>query len=131
LWLDEGVAQVIERIVVARDGFTIDNIQVEQHRMYWSPRKLQDFWSGCSFGQPDAGQRLSYQLAEVLVRNLLQDHRPRFVDFLAHARQADCGEDAAREYLGMSLGNCAATFLGPGDWKPRVTDAGSRKPARI
>ena len=73
---------------------------------------------------------MSYQLAEVLMRLLVADHRPRwfglsrerqrrFFAFLQEADRTDCGEAAAQEHLGFGLEQLANQFLGPGDWAPQ------------
>jgi len=62
-----------------------------------------------------------------MVRNLLGNHRDRFLDFLRHAHYADYGESAAEKFLGASLSDYAGIFLGEGDWAPRPRDARSCK----
>ncbi len=122
-WLNEGVTMIMVKATFDESSlFVLSRESVETHRTYWSTHGLQAFWSGKAFHRPDEGQRLSYELAEIMVRNLLGDHKDRFLDFLRRARKGDCGENAAREVLGVSLGNYAALFLGKGDWTPhRVT----------
>jgi hypothetical protein len=73
---------------------------------------------------------LSYELAEVLARTLLEDARPgwfarkfaardRLLGFVRTAQAADAGEAACREHLRCGVGDLAARFLGQGDWCPR------------
>lgn len=117
-WLNEGVTVIMVKTIFGESSVVLSQERVEEHGAYWNMHGLQVFWSGKAFHQPDEGQRLSYDLAEIMVRNLLSDHRDRFLDFLCRAREADCGEDAAQEILGVGLGEYAAMFLGKGDWSP-------------
>jgi len=133
-WLEEGLAQLAERDLAALSPWDRRQLQVDEemalrHRRYWRERGLQAFWSGDGFSAPDRLQQLSYELAEILVRLLVEDSRPRwfgrargpqrrFVAFVRAARASDGGEAASREHLGFSLGDLAARFLGPG---PAVT----------
>jgi hypothetical protein len=92
--------------------------RIRRHRHHWSKRRLQAFWEARSFKDADRGQELSYELAYVLVSILLGDHREELPGFLRAAVQRDLGAAAAEDHLGMSLGELAAMFLGPGDWEP-------------
>jgi len=117
-WLEEGLAQILEDLVGGRATFTIDRETAARHKAYWREHGLKAFWSGDSYHQPDDGRELSYGLSQVLVRNLATDHGSRFFDFVAAAKRQDAGESAMRRHLGMGLAECAAQFLGPGDWEP-------------
>jgi hypothetical protein len=39
--------------------------------------------------------------------------------FIGDAKGKDAGESAAQRHLGLSFGDIAADFPGPGDWAPR------------
>jgi hypothetical protein len=60
----------------------------------------------------------------VLVSILLGDHRDRLPAFLRAATEADFGAAAAERHLGMTLGELAGQFLGPGDWEPTLGPSG-------
>lgn len=122
-WIEEGIAQIIEQIVMGRDWFMVDHERANRHRWYWRRHGLQSFWCGEAFCRPDEGQELSYDLAQILVRNLLSDYRGRFVEFLKRAERADCGEAAARQCFGVSLQDRAREFLGDGRWAPSRLDS--------
>lgn len=93
----------------------------------WRRAGLGRFWSGEGFHSAGEMQKRSYELAEVLVRNLALDFRPRgfgrdrkpverLLQFLRHASYEDAGDAAAREWLGRDLAAIVGQFLGPGDW---------------
>ncbi len=119
LWIEEGVAQILCQLIADVPTFWIDHELAARHRFYWGLHGLDEFWSGRSFGKPGDAQRLSYSLAEVLVRNIAADTGDRFYEFLCASERADAGDRAAREHLGKSLAQCAADFLGPGKWEPK------------
>ncbi|HUU84925.1 MAG TPA: hypothetical protein VM243_15605 [Phycisphaerae bacterium] len=118
-WIEEGIAQVVEQIVMGRDWFRVDHERANRHQRYWQRHGLQSFWCGEAFSRRDEGQELSYDLAQILVRNLLSDAEGRFVEFLKLAERADYGEAAARQCFGEKLAQRARGFLGEGDWAPR------------
>ncbi|MEX2139832.1 MAG: hypothetical protein WD894_11260 [Pirellulales bacterium] len=131
LWLEEGLAQMFEHDMTGRDLLAVTSEIARKQKTYWRKNGLDHFWSGKGFTRPGKIQELSYQLAEILMRLIVEEHRPRwfgirrarqerFVAFLREASAADCGESAANEHLGKGLGDLAATFLGPGDWSPRL-----------
>ena len=41
-----------------------------------------------------------------------------FKTFLLHAHRRDAGEEAARQFLNVGVGDLAAEFLGLGPWSP-------------
>ena len=118
LWLQEGVAEIVPEHVSRQRRQPLNERDVRRHRHHWSKRGLDGFWAGRSFSEAGRGRDLSYELAYLLVSILAGDHRPRLPAFLRAAKRDDCGAAAAREHLGMSLGDLAAQFLGPGAWEP-------------
>jgi hypothetical protein len=133
LWVEEGMTQDFERKAAGRQPFLIDAEAARRHKRYWKKNGLDLFWSGKGFHQPDKGQELSYQLADVFHLLLVQDHRPRWfgfdqeprrrlLAFLREAKETDAGAAAARTQLELDLGGLAARFLGPGRWSPHRGD---------
>lgn len=123
LWLDEGIAQVMQEVLLGGGHFHIDREIIRRHQLLWKREGLQTFWTGESFNSPGEMEELSYHLAEVLTRNIHAAHGRSFITFLKHADWHDAGDAAAREVLGRGLDVVAAEFLGEGDWKPHpLTD---------
>lgn len=130
-WVEEGLAQMFEHDMTGRALLEVNADMAREHKRFWARHGLDMFWRGEGFSRPDKGQRLSYELAEILLRLLCEDYRPRwfglsragqrrFFAFLREAGDTDCGESAAREYLGISVNDVAAKYLGPGDWSPSL-----------
>jgi len=130
LWLEEGLCQTFEHLLAGRVPLLLDGQLAARHKRYWNRRGLDEFWHGTGFAQPGKVQELSYQLAEVLLRLLIEESRPRLfglvrrprqrlLEFLRTADEEDCGAAACRESLQRELGDLAALFLGPGEWSPR------------
>ena len=119
LWLNEGVTQVIEDIVVGSSSFIVDRDVARRHREYWNSESIHWFWSGDSFFSPDEGQELSYHLSQVLFRNLMSDYPRQVTEFLNTANFVDAGDRALRDVCHVSLGDRVAQFLGRGNWTPR------------
>ena len=117
-WLEEGLAQLFERDVTGYSEFLLDAEMAKQHRRFWGRCGLDACWGGRAFSHRGLAQRLSYQLAEILVRLLLETPRERLFAFLRGASGSDGGEVACRENLEFTLGDLAARFLGPGTWTP-------------
>ena len=117
LWLDEGLAVLMED-ALAGNHLYLDQEIVSRHQAFWNLQTIQEFWSGDSFSRIDEGQELSYNLAHVLVRNLVQNFEV-FAQFCNLANYSDAGEQAAQEVLGCSLAHLVGSFLGEGDFKPR------------
>ena len=122
-WLEEGLAQMVEHDMTGRALLVVDGEMAERHKRYWGKHGLDEFWRGEGFSRPGKVQELSYQLAEILVRLLTEEGRPRwfgwvrepqlrFFAFLRGAGADDCGEAACREHLGCGLRDVAARFLG-------------------
>jgi hypothetical protein len=111
LWLNEGIAVNTEsRLVRPPSQLATPQQMRDKHRRFWGESELQQFWSGKSFGRPDEGQALSYDLARVMVEQLAKDWEP-FKRFAAAADFKDGGAAAAHEHLGTSLGFIAAALL--------------------
>ena len=130
-WVEEGLAQMIEHDMTGRGLLVLDREIAEQHKRHWSKHGLDSFWRGEGFSRAGKVQELHYQLAEILMRLLVEDGRPRwfgwvrepqqrFFLFLQEATDIDCGAEACRECLGFELSDLAARFLGEGDWSPSL-----------
>ena len=117
-WLDEGVTLVTEDRIAGSSLFHMDRELRERHRAYWNRETISAFWSGDSFYRADEGQELSYHLAQVLVLNLMADHRRSFLQFLGEADRADAGQSAIEQACRTTLGKRVEQFLGCGDWEP-------------
>ncbi len=121
LWLNEGLAQRAEDMIGEFRGPLIGRRGARLQARYWSWFGLDRFWSGTSFFRRSS-QRLSYQLANILFRNLI-DHRSRRQNvraFLATAHRRDAGQAACLECFGCPLSVLVEEFLGEGDWDPHV-----------
>ena len=118
LWLNEGVTQVMEELIVGSSYFSTDHHMVRRHRAYWNREMIDAFWSGDSFFSPDEGQELSYHLAQVLIRNLMSDYPKQISPMLNAAHFTDAGNASLRQFCGVSLGDRVRQFLGEGDWEP-------------
>ena len=142
LWIEEGLAQIVEHDLTGRQLAPLTTKMAAIQKRYWRRFGLQAFWDGTAFGQASRVSELAYQLAEVLLRLLLDDsrprwfglvrsHRPKLVGFLSTASIADAGEAAAQKHLSMTLTELVARFLGPGDWAPRPIDRGEIPPPAL
>lgn len=129
-WVEEGIAQLVEQAAMGRPPLEVTPEIARNHKRYWGRYGLEAFWWGGGFHLPGRPQQLSYELAEILMRLLIDEHRPgwfgigrgkrdRLIGFLKVARQDDAGQDAAITHLRYSLGVLAAKYLGPGDWEPK------------
>jgi hypothetical protein len=121
LWLNEALAMSFEQDLSGKGMRTLDGDVVDKHRQYWNAETIQRFWMGRSFSSVK-GQKVSYSLAATLIRIIANDIRPapeEFRRFVLRADWEDAGMEAAREHLGLELEEIAATFLGPGDWRPK------------
>jgi hypothetical protein len=112
LWIAAGVTLIVEQQVAGRHAIRLDRETARHLHAYWHRHGLADFWSGKSFHSDDEGRGFSYQLAEILMRLILADHRRVFLEFLKQAKREDGGEAAARQQLGKSLDDIAAQYLG-------------------
>ncbi|MEZ5942584.1 MAG: hypothetical protein R3C18_14415 [Planctomycetaceae bacterium] len=112
LWLEEGVVQVIESMLVPSASALQYNVaDLIETKRYWRSRPLQSFWSGEAFFDVDA-QEHAYRLSRVLVRTMLADQPRELARLVKTASYVDQGESAAQVALNMSLDQLAGTFLG-------------------
>ena len=95
----------------------LDRSMAEQHQDFWTSKTIQQFWTGESFFRPDDGQKLSYQLAQILVAELSTNY-DTFSEFANSADWRDAGENAFLDIYALSLGDMVANFLGDGNWSP-------------
>jgi hypothetical protein len=123
LWLEEGLTQTIEERLAGSVCAVVNREMQREHVQYWSEQTLNAFWSGSGFHAADDEQRLSYELALILLRSILLQDRKQAAQFVRRAHWSDAGEAAAQETLGTSLAEFASSFLGDGDWAPCRYDA--------
>jgi hypothetical protein len=119
LWLNEGLAVNSEyRLTrVPPPEFSPEELHAMRQK-FWTASTIQEFWSGHSFYRPDEGNRLSYDLAKILVEQLAADWDV-FRNFATAAHADDAGATAAAEHLGIELGRSVSAILGKnGDWSP-------------
>jgi len=130
-WIEEGLAQMFEHNMAERDAIYLDTEAANEHKRYWKKHSLDDFWRGEGFHRAGNVQKLSYALAEILMRLLVEEFRPRwfgfvkepqkrFFAFLKNAMVQDCGAQSAQAHLSLSLSKIAGKFLGPGEWDPSL-----------
>lgn len=118
-WLNEGIAVNTERqLAGAGYGRHTPREMHARHRAHWNADEIQKFWSGDAFHDPrDDNQHLAYDLARIIVEQLARDW-PRFTRFALHAAPEDSGAQAAREHLGIDLGDVARALLERPDTVP-------------
>lgn len=117
LWLNEGLAVNMEASISNFSPERINKAGYQQHEDFWALDEIQEFWKGESFFRADVGQKLSYQLAQLMVSRFNESYDV-FVEFVNVAHVDDAGEKAMNDIFGMSLGDLAAGFLGEGEWQP-------------
>jgi hypothetical protein len=120
-WLNEGLAVNTERRLAGapRELLGAQEKLHDKLRRFWSAVSIQKFWSGEAFHDPDS-QALSYELARIVVEQLAKDWEP-FARFVLRADRADAGAAAARERLGLDLGEVVTVLLErdtPKSWSP-------------
>ena len=123
-WLNEAIAMHFETLIGGNGQDPSRELQETMRlQRYWTPDSIQSFWSGDAFfSAHNEDSEMAYHLARVLFNLLHTRIRPNPVDFrnfVRTANRSDAGEDAAMCCFGISLGDLAETFLGPGDWEPR------------
>lgn len=117
LWLNEGLTQVCEDVVVEASSFHLTAASAAEQEAFWREHSLESFWDGTAFYSDAASH--AYTLAAVLVRTMLVDYGERFPKFVERANRADAGQLAAQAILGVGLEDRVAIYLGPGDWRPK------------
>lgn len=125
LWLNEGLAVNTEQRLAGapRVEYGAAEKRHDKLRRFWSVVSVQEFWSGTSFHRPGESNTLSYDLARILVEQMAKDWEP-FREFVLHADRADGGAAAARQYLGLDLGDAVTALLErdtPKSWSPDPT----------
>jgi len=118
LWLNEGMAVNMESLIAGTPAERLNQSVFDLHAEFWNEESIQEFWTGDSFFRADEGQRLSYQLAQVLVSNISENYAA-FKRFANEAHSSDGGEAAMKQVYGLGLSDLAASFLGEGNWQPR------------
>ena len=86
---------------------------------FWNEARIQEFWKGDAFYEPDA-QNLAYDLARIIVEQLATDW-DTLKAFALAAKEEDAGAAAARQHLGVDLGEyvCALLEKSPSPrWSP-------------
>jgi hypothetical protein len=110
-WLNEGLAVNVERRIAGTGPaeFTPQQLHA-RHVGFWGEQEVQEFWSGKSFLRTDDGNMLSYDLARIIVEQTAKDWE-RFRRFVLAADSADAGAAAARDHLGIDLGEAVCALL--------------------
>ncbi|HYG22975.1 MAG TPA: hypothetical protein VEH04_09350 [Verrucomicrobiae bacterium] len=133
LWINEGLAQRVDRSVGLTAEPLIDFDLKERHLAFWNETNIQQFWAGVSFSSVGDAQQLSYSLAEILL-TLAEEQSGDHASFLRNAHYDDAGQTAAFDHLGVDLADLASTFLGPGEWRPNrkaIADAWEQWQTRV
>lgn len=124
LWLNEGLAVNIEDRLTGKTPKLFSPAEMhEKHLAFWTKDTIQEFWSGRSFGRPDDGSMLSYDLAQLLVEILAADWQ-RFSAFARGAYYKDSGASAFSDHFGMELGDSVASIFDQASadgWSPDPT----------
>jgi len=120
-WLNEGLAVNTERRLAGAPRELLGGHEKlhDRLRRFWSVLSIQKFWSGEAFHDPES-QALAYELARIVVEQLARDWKP-FAGFVRRADRADAGAAAARERLGLDLGELVTALLErdtPKSWSP-------------
>ncbi len=122
-WVNEGLAVNTEfRLHGHRPRYTPEQMH-ERHRAFWNAQRIQALWSGAAYDTPGDMQELGYDLARVIIEQMAKDW-PGFKAFVLAANADDGGAAAAREHLGVDLGQYACALL-----EHRWTPAWSPDPA--
>ncbi|TVQ51375.1 MAG: hypothetical protein EA377_12700 [Phycisphaerales bacterium] len=113
MWVEEGLAQMMEEYVTRAPRFVFDREILERHQALWLEIGLDGFASGESFHSPEGEeQELSYNLAEALTRSLATTRRADFFAFVRACRnERQDHELAAREHLGGTVEELAESMI--------------------
>ncbi len=131
-WLDEALAMHFEDRLGGGEWTIEDRLGphfevigtraiLREFKDWWTEERMQGFWSGELWNSEEDEQAFCYEMARTVFRLLRQavNNAPGpFRAFVEDADRKDGGEAAAVQHLGLSLGDLAAEFLGPGDWEP-------------
>jgi len=134
LWLNEGLAVNTEHRIAGPTPPEFSPYEMHaKHVDFWNPETIQEFWNGRAFQRTDEGMMLSYDLAAILVRNMIQEWTP-FVSFANAASYEDAGDRAARQHLHLDLGAAVASLFegeSPAEWSPNMEamNAVAKEPA--
>lgn len=109
-WLNEGLAVNVEQRIAPTPSAHTPLQLHGKHAAFWGESEIQEFWAGKSFLRPDDGNLLSYALARLIVEQLSRDWEP-FRRFVLAADSADAGAAAAKEHLGVDLGEFVCALL--------------------
>jgi hypothetical protein len=114
-WLNEGLAVNTEQRLCpppsgAFSGRSSPQQMQSRHRKFWKSQEIQEFWSGKSFLRADEGNELSYDLARIMVSQFASNWE-QFRSFALEANGEDGGAAAARNHLGIELGQVACALL--------------------
>jgi len=82
----------------------------DKHLAFWNEARMQAFWSGEAFHTPGDDSTLAYDLARVMVEMMSKDWNA-FRAFASAARWEDGGAEAARQHLGLGLGEYACALV--------------------
>jgi hypothetical protein len=123
LWLNEGLAVNMEARLTGKlySEWTPEQLR-HKHLNFWGTQEIQQFWSGESFARTDDGNRLSYDLARILVKQFSTDW-DSFKAFVLAAHARDAGAEAASLYLGVDLGVAVCSLMDEPNlpaWKPKL-----------
>jgi hypothetical protein len=121
LWLNEGLAVNMEARLTGKlySEWTPEQTR-KRHLDFWGTQEVQQFWSGESFQRTDDGNRLSYDLARILVEQFSTDW-DSFKSFVLAAHARDAGAEAASACLGVDLGAAVCSLMDEPSlpaWKP-------------
>ncbi|WP_432726001.1 hypothetical protein [Variovorax sp. W6] len=111
-WLDEGLAVNTERKLAGAGAMPLgERHQLRRsHLRFWDEARIQEFWSGASFFRTDEGNKLSYELARILVEQMGQNWE-LFTRFASNAKREDGGAEAAKAVYDMDLGAYACILM--------------------
>ncbi len=123
-WLNEGIAvNMDQRLMGPRwELYTPGEIR-EKHRKFWHTKEIQGFWSGKALYRMGESNLLFYDLARTMVEEMAKDWES-FKRFVLAADVKDSGASAAREHMGIDLGEFVSTLLDkpPSEkWAPPVS----------
>lgn len=107
-WIEEGANQPMMQ---HRRQRSVDSERALKHSNYWRESGLDTFWSGEAFDRTGEAGAMAFELAEILIQNLMSDH-DRFRVFLSRAKPDDHGARAAQDTFGLTLAEIVTGFLG-------------------